>query len=70
MREIKFRAKVSEEQKELYQKINDPSNILITCPTDFVYGDLHLKCKHPHIHTDSLSKYWIDVDTIGQFTGL
>ena len=71
MREIKFRAKVSEEMKELYQKINDTSNILITCPdTDFVYGDLHLKCNHPHIHVDSRSKYWIDIDTIGQFTGI
>ena len=62
-REIKFRAKVSEEMKELYQLITYPD-------TDFVYGDLHLKCNHPHIHVDSRSKYWIDIDTIGQFTGL
>ena len=62
-REIKFRAKVSEEMKELYQLITYPD-------TDFVYGDLHLKRNHPHIHVDSHSKYWIDIDTIGQFTGL
>ena len=42
----------------------------------WVYGDLHLLCDQPHIHTaESPFPYagkrkFIDPDTIGQFTGL
>ena len=36
----------------------------------WVYGEVHLKCKHPHIHTDIGITEPIDVSTIGQFTGL
>lgn len=37
---------------------------------EWVEGDLHvIDCKHPHIHCNGIS-YRIDVNTIGQFTGL
>lgn len=42
----------------------------------FVYGDLHLLCDKPHIHTAESpypfagKRKFIDPDTIGQFTGL
>lgn len=36
----------------------------------WVYGDLHIRTVHPHIHSDPLSKYIIDPDTVGQFIGL
>ena len=42
----------------------------------FVYGDLHLLCDQPHIHTAESpypfagKRKFIDPDTIGQFTGL
>lgn len=35
----------------------------------WVYGDLHIRTIHPHIHTEPCSKSIIDSDTIGQFTG-
>lgn len=34
------------------------------------YGDLHLRCKHPHMHNLNGAKIYIDDNTIGQFTGL
>lgn len=37
---------------------------------EWVYGDLHLISKVPHIHIDYGYRVIIDVDTIGQFTGL
>ena len=33
------------------------------------YGELHLRCNHPHIHNLIGAKIYIDQDTIGQFTG-
>ena len=37
---------------------------------EWVEGDLHvIDCKHPHIHCNGIS-YRIDVNTVGQFTGL
>ena len=36
----------------------------------WVYGDLHLRCLHPHIHTDDGRRVFIDPKTIGQFAGL
>ena len=36
----------------------------------WVYGELHLMCKHPHIHTGVGMTEPIDISTIGQFTGL
>jgi len=33
------------------------------------YGELHLLCMHPHIHT-IIGKKYIDKNTVGQFTGL
>lgn len=37
---------------------------------EWVYGDLHLLSKMPHIHTDPLTSKSINVKTIGQYTGL
>lgn len=43
---------------------------------EWVYGDLHLLCDAPHIHTAPSQfpyagkRSFIDKDTIGQFTGL
>lgn len=37
---------------------------------EWVCGDLHIMTIHPHIHTNFCSKFIIDSDTIGQFTGL
>lgn len=34
------------------------------------YGELHLRCKHPHIHNLIGAKIYIDSNTVGQFTGL
>jgi len=42
----------------------------------WVYGDLHLLCDQPHIHTAESpypfagKRKFIDPDTVGQFTGL
>lgn len=37
---------------------------------EWVYGELHLNCRIPHIHTDKRNSKPIDVATIGQYTGL
>lgn len=43
---------------------------------EWVYGDLHVLCDRPHIHTEPTSypfagkRSFIDPDTIGEFTGL
>lgn len=37
---------------------------------DWVFGDLHLLTKYPHIHDGEVSKSLIHTETIGQFTGL
>lgn len=36
----------------------------------WVYGGLHLLSKMPHIHTDPFTKKSINIETIGQYTGL
>lgn len=36
----------------------------------WVYGDLHILSKYPHIHLSPFEKETIDTSTIGQFTGL
>jgi uncharacterized phage protein (TIGR01671 family) len=58
MRTIKFRGKILE------LNIGCDKNV-----GDWVYGDLHLLSKIPHIHAGS-RKYIIDTETIGQYTGL
>jgi uncharacterized phage protein (TIGR01671 family) len=58
MRTIKFRGKILE------LNIGCDKNV-----GDWVYGDLHLLSKIPHIHAGS-QKYIIDTETIGQYTGL
>lgn len=40
------------------------------CGNEWVYGDLHLLSKSPHIHTDPFTSKSIDIETIGQYTGL
>ena len=37
---------------------------------EWIYGDLHLRTPHAHIHSEVGSKAFIDTDTVGQFTGL
>ena len=37
---------------------------------EWVYGDLHLLSKMLHIHTDPFTKKSINIETIGQYTGL
>jgi len=43
---------------------------------ELVYGDLHVLCDRPHIHTEPTAypyagrRSFIDPDTVGQFTGL
>lgn len=37
---------------------------------EWVYGDLHLLSRMPHIHPDSSTSLSIDMKTIGQYTGL
>ena len=37
---------------------------------EWVYGDLHLLSKMPHIHTDPFTLNSINIETIGQYTGL
>ena len=64
-REIKFRGKIKTvnfEQK--LALLNKPQS-----DGEWAYGDIHLQSKTPHIHVDSYC-YPIDIDTIGQFTGL
>lgn len=34
------------------------------------YGELHLRCNHPHIHNLIGANIYIDHNTVGQFTGL
>lgn len=34
------------------------------------YGELHLRCNHPHIHNLICAKIYINPNTVGQFTGL
>lgn len=63
-REIKFRAKVKQ-----------PDGIRLPLPPYFkegewVQGDLHSRCKIPHIHPCGNDKFPIDVNTIGQFIGM
>lgn len=37
---------------------------------EWVYGDLHLMSNKPHIHSDPFTRHAINVETIGQYTGL
>ena len=34
------------------------------------YGELHLRCNHPHIHNLIGAKIYIESNTVGQFTSL
>lgn len=36
----------------------------------WVYGEPHIQCKRPHIHSDIYIINYIDADTVCQFTGL
>jgi hypothetical protein len=61
-REIKFRAKVK--YPDNYHGKRDIAE------GEWISGDLHLRCRFPHIHTDIFNSYPIDVETIGQFVGM
>lgn len=64
-REIKFRGKIK--AKDFRVKLamaGKPKN-----EGEWTYGEVHLQSTIPHIH-EGMDKYPIDVDTIGQFTGL
>ena len=37
---------------------------------EWVYGDLHLLSKMPHIHIDPFTSKSVNIETIGQYTGL
>lgn len=63
MREITFRAKV----KYKGVPIVGPHPIE---DGEWIYGDLHLRCKFPHIHYGPGLKVPVDPNTIGQYTGL
>ena len=36
---------------------------------EWIYGDLHIRTPHAHIHSELGTKAFINADTIGQFTG-
>lgn len=62
MRTIMFRGKVEYPPKYIGKK--DVAN------GEWVCGELHLQCRNPHIHKDMLTTYPININTIGQFTGI
>ena len=65
MRVIKFRGKIK--AKDFRVKLamaGKPKN-----EGEWTYGEVHLQSTIPHIH-EGMDKYPIDVDTIGQYTGL
>lgn len=64
-REIKFRGKIK--AKDFRVKLamaGKPKN-----EGEWTYGEVHLQSAIPHIH-EGMDKYPIDVNTIGQYTGL
>ena len=64
-RKIKFRGKIK--AKDFRVKLamaGKPKN-----EGEWTYGEVHLQSTIPHIH-EGMDKYPIDVDTIGQYTGL
>lgn len=65
MRTIKFRAKIKAESFELKLAMLDKPK----SEGEWAYGEIHLQSKIPHIHSEFF-KYPIDVETIGQYTGL
>lgn len=60
-REIKFRAKIKAKK---FRVTGKPKN-----EGEWTYGEVHLQSTIPHIH-EGMDKYPIDVDTVGQFTGM
>lgn len=65
MRVIKFRGKIK--AKDFRVKLamaGKPKN-----EGEWTYGEVHLQSTIPHIH-EGMDKYPIDVDTVGQFTGM
>lgn len=61
MRVIKFRAKIKAKK---FRVTGKPKN-----EGEWTYGEVHLQSTIPHIH-EGMDKYPIDVDTVGQFTGM
>lgn len=68
-REIKFRGKVKTASFEQMIAMLMGTNCKPPNEGVWVYGDIRLQGIIPYIHNE-MGKYPIDVDTIGQFTGL
>lgn len=61
MREVLFRAKVKRPARPIFGDILPEGT--------WVYGELHLNARVPHIHDTPISQQPIDPYTVGQFTG-
>ena len=64
-REIKFRGKIKAKDFRVKLAMEGKQKN----EGEWAYGDIHLQSIIPHIH-EGMDKYPIDVDTVGQFTGL
>jgi uncharacterized phage protein (TIGR01671 family) len=69
MRTIKFRAKIKAESFEQKIAMLMGTNCRPQNEGVWVYGDIRFQCIIPYIHNE-IGKCPIDVDTVGQFTGL
>jgi uncharacterized phage protein (TIGR01671 family) len=69
MRTIKFRAKIKAESFEQKIAMLVGTNCRPQNEGVWVYGDIRFQCIIPYIHNE-IGKCPIDVDTVGQFTGL
>lgn len=69
MRTIKFRAKIKAESLEQKLAMLMGTNCKPQNEGVWVYGDIRLQGIIPYIHNE-IGKCPIDVDTVGQFTGL
>lgn len=61
-REIIFRGKVKRPDKPIFGEILPDGT--------WVYGELHVTNRVPHIHDTPFSRQPIDPETVGQYTGL
>lgn len=61
MRDVMFRARVKRPARPVFGEILPEGT--------WVYGELHLNARVPHIHDTPISQQPIDPQTVGQFTG-
>lgn len=64
-REIKFKAKIKAKDSRVKLAMAGK----LKNEGEWTYGEVHLQSTIPHIH-EGMDKYPIDIDTIGQYTGL